>query len=191
MHLVIGFLASALMAARRRSGSRSPLLELSYPIRTLHLLPGRVRFEVPKLRGDRGGGDRLTAALERLEGVYEVRCTPRVGTVLVRFDHTRLQPELLVAAMVRLLGLEAEMETAPQSRASRELREAANALDRAVFDSTGGVLDLRTAVPLALGALGVYRIVTRQGAMLPAGATLVWWAYSAMSRGAAKRPAAG
>jgi hypothetical protein len=180
MHLVIGFLASALMAARRRRGARSPLLELSYPIRTLHLLPGRVRFEVPKLRGVSDDAEKLAATLRRLDGVGEVRVTPSIGTVLVRFDPSVLQAELLVAAIVRLLGLEREMESAPPSAAARQIRGAARALDRAVFDSTGGVLDLRTALPLVLAGLGAYRVITRQGAILPTGLTLLWWSYTAM-----------
>ena len=45
------------------------------------------------------------------------------------------------------------------------------------------MLDLGTAIPLSLAALGVYRIVKRQGAVLPTGATLLWWAYSGMRRG--------
>jgi hypothetical protein len=173
------------MASRRRSGHRrSPLLELSYPIRTLHMLPGRVRFEIPKLQGDSAASDRLVSSLTRLDGVGEVRVTTRIGTVLIRFDDTKLQPELLVAAIVRLLDLEREMETTPQSAAGREIRAAAQALDRAVFDMCRGLIDLRTAVPLLLATLGLYRIVTRQGTVLPAGATLLWWAYTAMRRGA-------
>jgi copper chaperone CopZ len=180
MHLVIGFIASALMAARRRSPARSPLLELSYPIRTLHLLPGRVRFEVPVLAGRQTAAKQLETKLGGLQGVQSIRVTPAIGTITITFDQAQLQAELLVAAIVRLLGLEKEMEKAPQSTAAREIRATATALDRAVFDQTRGMLDLRTAVPLALAGLGAYRLLTRQGAALPTGATLLWWAYSAM-----------
>jgi len=181
MHLLIGFLASALMASKKRSSGRSPLLELSYPIRTRHLLPGRVRFEIPKLVG-RPGAAAKVEALSKLEGVSEVTVTSPIGTVLIRFDEATLQPELLVAALVRVLDLEREMESAPSSAAAREIRAAGTALDRAVFDRTSGLLDLSTALPLGLAGIGIYRIVTRQGPLLPTGATLLWWAFSTMRR---------
>ncbi len=181
MHLLIGFLASALMASKKRGGGRSPLLELSYPIRTRHLLPGRVRFEIPKLVGRPGAVEKVEA-LAKLEGVTEVTVTPRIGTVLIRYDDAALQPELLVAALVRLLDLERDMESSPQSAAAREIRATGTALDRAVFDRTSGLLDLKTALPLALAGIGIYRIVTRQGPLLPTGATLLWWAFSTVRR---------
>lgn len=182
MHLLIGFLASALLASKNGETARSPLLELSYPIRTRHLLPGRVRFEIPMLAG-RPEAAAKVESLAKLEGVDEVRVTRRIGTVLIRFDDAALQPELLVAALVRLLDLEREMETAPQSAAERELRATGRALDRAIFDRTRGLLDAGTALPLALAGLGIYRIVNRQGPLLPTGATLLWWAFSSIRRG--------
>lgn len=185
MHLVIGFLASALLARKRGARASSPLLELSYPIRTLHILPGRVRFAVPRLEGDQSAADALAAALARLDGVEEVRVTARIGTVLVRFDAGKLQPELLVAAVVRLLGLEREMEQAPVSAVSRKLSDVGRTVDRAFFDQTRGLLDLRTALPLALLALGLYRMLSKQGPALPTSATLIWWALSSLRRGGA------
>ena len=183
MQLVTGFLKGALKGRKCRPRARSPLLELSFPIRTLHLLPGRVRFGVPKLKGNHAAADSLAAALARLDGVKEVRVTAHIGTVLVRFDADTLQPELLVAAIVRLLGLEREMEQAPPSAAARRLQAAGRAVDRACYDQTFGLIDLSTALPLTLGALGVYRLLNRQGPMLPPGATLLWWALSSMRRG--------
>jgi hypothetical protein len=183
VHLLIGFLASALLAKRRAVGSRSPLLELSYPIRTLHLLPGRVRFEIPKLKGNAAACEQLATAIGRLEGVEGAEVNAVTGTVLIRFDAAKLEPELLVAALVRLLDLEHEMENPPPAAAGREMVRVARALDRAVYDRTGGLLDLRTALPIGLAGLGVYRLMARKGTALPAAATLIWWAYSFMRRG--------
>jgi hypothetical protein len=186
MHILTGLVLAGLFGKGTGSG-HSPLLGSWGPVRTVHLLPGRVRFETDVLRGDPEGGKRLAERLARIEGVDSAATSPVSGTVLIRYDEKVLQADLLFAAIVRLLGVERELERTPVPALARGIRQAGAAANRAVFEQSGGLIDLWTAVPLVLGAIGLYRLSTQRSAVFPAGVTMVWWAYSSLVRGA--RPA--
>ncbi len=59
-------------------------------LRVAHALPGRVRLKVPALKGN---GDLVQAVCEQLEtvdAVLEVRASPLTGSLLVRYDTSRI-----------------------------------------------------------------------------------------------------
>jgi hypothetical protein len=186
MHILTGFVLAGLFG-RRSVAARSPLLSVGGPVRTTHLLPGRVRLQVEVLRGDPDGAAKLATTLARIEGVQSAEASPVSGSVLIRHDEEILQAELLVAAIVRMLGLEKELERSPTPILIRELRAASDAANRAVYERTGGLIDLWTAVPVVLGIIGLQRILNQKPAVFPAGLTMVWWAYSSLLRGGAPR----
>jgi hypothetical protein len=145
-------------------------------VRTRHLLPGRARFEVKRLRGADAEADSLAQSLQRIDAVEAVRVNPVTGSVLIRHDPDAISADLLVAAIIKVLRLEGDLNRVPPSTVRRELREVSHALNRAVYDRTQGIIDLRTAVCLALAAVGTTRLWRQGGLSLPAGFTLLWWA---------------
>ncbi len=136
-------------------------------------MPGRVRFRAPRLVGRQHEGEELKRRLAHLNGVKEVEVSSISGSVCLRFAEDRLKPELLLAAIIRLLGLERQLERAPRSWVARELQETGDALNRALYERTGGVIDFYTAMPLLLAVLGVRNIVAGRVFGWP----LLWWAY--------------
>jgi len=122
----------------------------------------------------------LAITLQRIESVEAVRVSPMTGSVLLCYDPDEISPDLLVAAIIKILRLDDELNQVPSSVVGRELREVSHALNRAVYDRTGGIIDLRTALFLTLAAVGVTRL--RRGGMLalPAGFTLLWWAANGL-----------
>ncbi len=177
MHIITGLvMASLLKRGQEKAVPQSPLLRLAAPVRTRHLLPGRARFEVPRLKGDANTAEDLALSLQRIQAVEAVRVSPVTGSVILCYDPEAISPELLVAAIIKLLDLETELDRAPSSVVSRELREVSHAVNRAVYDRTGGIVDLRTAMFLTLAAVGVTRLWRGGALALPAGFTLLWWA---------------
>ncbi len=152
MHLVLGLLLAVLSARRKGAGSKSPLLSLSHPIRTLHLLPGRVRFHIPAIVGDPAAVERVRSTMVKLDGIGQVEASPVSGSVLLTYDPEKISPELLLTALVRLLGLESEMRQAPLPLIARELDRLTQALNRALYEQSSGLLDLNTALPLLRAA---------------------------------------
>ena len=173
MHIITGILLAGLLKRKNRP-SALPMLRTG-PVQTDHLLPGRVRFRVPSLIAAPERAENLSQRLHTLEGVRHVAANPATGSVLIEYREAVVQPELLFAAIVRLLGLEKELERTPCPALVRELRAVLESLNRVVYDRTAGTLDFSSGLLLLLAAVGV-RKMTQEGAKaLPAGFTLVWW----------------
>lgn len=187
MRSVAGILFSLLVGKRLSKGSgpahdhRSPLLRMTRPVRTVHLMPGRVRFRVEAMRGRAEAAERLEAQIGRIEGVARVQANPVTGSVLVQYDDSVLEPELLLAALIKVLGLEEEMERTPVPRVAEEMREILQAVNRAVFDQTRGLLDLWTTASLLAAVAGLNRL-TRGSVPWPHLFGLLWWMHQQPGR---------
>ena len=71
---------------------------------------------------------------------------------------------------------------ASQPVVSREIRELTQSLNRYVYEVTGGVIDLCTAISLIINGIGLYRWRTVPGNRFPGGITLLWWYYVSLVR---------
>ncbi len=183
MHIVTGMLIAGLLRQKGR-GSLVPLLRTG-PVRTTHWLRGRVRFYVPSLVGATDQAEVLQSRLSQLDGVEQVGVNATSGSVLIGYREKIVQPELLFAATVRLLGLDKELERPPRPTVVRELRSMVGSLNRIVYDRTGGLLDFTSAVLILLAAMGVNKLIRQGGAAMPAGFTLLWWgAHQILGAGA-------
>jgi hypothetical protein len=183
VHILTGMIITALLRKRSQGGVAGddalPRFRTG-PIRVIHTLPGRVRFQVPSLGADPDGCARLASNLSRLEGVDAVTANPTSGSVLIRFDEERVKSHLLLAAISRLLGLDEQMQRTPTPLVARELNHMGSGLNRAFLEQTRGLIDLRTAAMIALGVVGVRKLLAEGGGSLPAGMTLVWWATNSL-----------
>jgi hypothetical protein len=155
-------------------------------IRVASAIPGRIRLKSPQLRGDEAFGERIGNALGEVEGVTEVTVTPRTGSVLVRYDHERVQdlPTLVDrAAAVGMLPdgldpktLKAMVESRSNGAEDQDFLEAVQRVGRqandAVKTATGGAIDLKGLAPLTLAGLGLRRLL-RGGALEP----VPWFNY--------------
>jgi hypothetical protein len=176
MHIVTGMLIAGLLGNRKRP-RLLPMLRTG-PVRTAHWIPGRVRFQVPSLRGNAEGARLLAEKLPTLQGVHSVELNRTTGSVLIRYRPDDVAPELIFAAIVRLLDLESELAHTPQPALVRELREFVGSLNRTVYDRTSGLLDFSSAALILLAAAGVKACLTEGARAFPAGFTLVWWGLS-------------
>jgi hypothetical protein len=172
MHLITGFIVASLLGRKKRGNLRR-LPSFPGVIETVHLLPGRVRFRTPRLLGRQTEALELKKRLGGLSGVIDVEVNSVSGSICLRFADDQLKPELLLAAIIRLLGLERQIERPPRPWVGREVQQTGEALNRALYERTGGMIDFYTAMPLLLVILGVRNIAA--GKML--GWPLLWWAY--------------
>jgi len=175
MHILTGMLMAGLLG-KSRGASLLPMLRTG-PVRTAHAVPGRIRFRVPSLQGDPSRAEFLRAKMAPLEGVLAITVTPQTGSVLIRYQEGKVRAELLFAAIVRLLGLDDELKQTPQPTIVRELQSLMDSLNRVVYDRTGGLLDFTSAASIVLGAVGIQKLVSKESKAMPAGFTLLWWAF--------------
>ena len=183
MHIITGLLVSAMLRGKGSPEQRG-VPSFRGVLETKHLLPSRIRLSIPTLVQNHDAKETVLAGLKRLKGIETVSVNLISGSVVIFYDNTKLKPELVIAAMVRILGLEKEIEKPPLSMVSKELTQLGEALNRALFEQSGGLLDLWTAVPLMLAGFGIYKLFSGAGALGGPGAlTLLWWAYSTLFKG--------
>jgi hypothetical protein len=182
MHIITGLLLAGLAGAKGK-GKKRPLPGFTTgPVRTVHALPGRIRFRVPSLIQNRKGKELIEGRLSGLAGIDSVAVNEVTGSVLIYFSESEVRADLLFAAIVKLLGLEAEVENPPPPLIAKELKMLGRSLNRAVYEKTGGIINLWTALMIVLAAYGVRRVMTDGARAWPAGFTLLWWATNAMGR---------
>ena len=181
MHIITGILLSMLMKGGNKD--KNPLLlQIKWPIRTLHLLPGRVRFQIPLMVGREDQLKAATTQVAKISGVKWVDYNIISGSVLIYFEEGVIQADLLFTALIRLLGLEDELQKAPASYLYTEIRSVIESLNQAVYSKTNGVIDLYTALPIMLAALGISQIIKNRSNIFPTGLTLLWWAYTSFTK---------
>lgn len=173
MHIVTGMLIAGLLGKHKKA-SLLPLLRHG-PVRAEHLLPGRVRFSVPTLKEDSSRACFLQDKLVTLDGVQSVEVRPVTGSVLICFREPLVQPELLFAAIVRLMGFEGEIKRTPRPKVVRELRSVVDSLNQVIYDKTGGLLNFTSALLILLAAVGAKKMMAEGVKAMPAGFTLLWW----------------
>lgn len=184
MHIVTGLLLAGLFGKSKQEHPADGLPGFKTgPIRVAHALPGRIRFIVPSLKGAPEEQFSALSPLEKVNGVGMVRISPISGSVVVEYQKDLLEPRLIFGALARLLGLEAELNRTPQPTLTRELRSVENSLNRAVFDKSQGILDLRSAVALTLLIAGSVTVFKNGWSSFPGGFTLLWWGSHALPKG--------
>jgi hypothetical protein len=183
MHIITGLIVSSLLGLKKKKKEKGdssqpsePLLNAPSIISVVHRIPGRIRLRVPSLIGRDETALRLRTTLGRIDSVSAVGVSPATGSVLFEYDKDRVSADTLAAAVIRLLGLERELDKDVQPESLTELRKFEKSLNRAVYEKSGGTLDLRTAMFIVLAVMGIQRILKQGSMALPAGFTLLWWA---------------
>jgi len=181
MHIITGMLLSFLFSKKKGTVTH-PLLQMRWPIQTKHIIPGRVRFMVPLYKGNKRGLNDAISQLNKIDGVQNAQANAITGSVLIHFEESKLQADLLFAALIRLLGLENEIGRTPVSNLNKEISELYKAMNQAVYAKSNGLIDLKTLIALLIGATGIYRIIADRSVSMPATLTLLWWAYNSFTK---------
>ena len=181
MQFKTGLAIAALLGRSLQKDSLAPLRALTTgPIRVAHAIPGRVRFVVPSLRGASAADIAAIERLRALDGFERVDVSAISGSLVVHYRPEQIDPPLLLGAVARLLGLDAELERTPTPAVTRELHLLAQSVDRAVFHKSHGLLDLRSLTALILMTLGGSKVIAEGWKALPTGVTLLWWGLHSM-----------
>lgn len=174
MHILTGLLLSKLFAG---SGNPRRFKGFRGVVEVKHAIPGRVRFFVPVLKMDTQKGALLEQQLGKADAIEQITVNPLLGTVLILYDAEKIDEMTLTGVLAKLLGLEKELEKTPTSLMSQEVAKILKSANSSVYEQTDGLLDLNTAITLTFLSLGIWSVV-RSPSVLPAGISLIYWAYN-------------
>jgi hypothetical protein len=180
MHIITGFILAGLLSKKGRGRRTLMPMFRTGAVQTAHWMPGRVRLRVPSLAEDSAGAALVRRKLPTIQGVESVQLNPATGSIVIKYREEEVRPELLFAAVVRLMKLDAEFEKTPQPIVTRELRAIFASVNRMVYDRSGGLIDLWSAGLIVLAAIGVQRLLAQGTRAFPAGLTLVWWGMASL-----------
>ncbi len=182
MHMVVGFLLASLL--RKRTGKPTGLPSIRGKLETVHALPGRLRFNSPLLEGiQHPVRQKISTEIKKIEGIHKVDINAHSGSLLITFDASHIAPTIVHGVVVRVLGLEQELEKSSEGLLTREIQIFGRALNQQIYQSSGGLMDLRASLMLSLMLLALYRIVIQGDRTLPGGINLLWWTYIMAKRG--------
>jgi copper chaperone CopZ len=155
---------------------RSPLLKMKRPIKTVHLISGRVRFSVPAIKHRKDLANSVSTQLSKIQGIKSVIANPISYSIVILFDQKIIEAELLFAALIKILGLESELEKVPTPQLKKEVLKVINSGDQAIFDQTDGLLDLETAAMILLSAAALNKFFLA-GQLWPAALSVLFWTH--------------
>lgn len=182
MHMVVGlFLASLL---RKKTRMRAGLPSIRGKLETVHALPGRLRFISPMLVGlQERAQQKIGAEIQKIDGIRRVDMNAHTGSLLIVYDPAAVEPFIVHGIVVRVLGLENDLAKSPDGLLTREMDLIGRALNQQIYQSSGGLMDLRSSLMISVLILALYRIVIQGDRTLPGGVNLLWWTYVMAGKG--------
>jgi Heavy metal associated domain 2 len=142
----------------------------------VHRLPRRTRLHIPALRHDRERLHSVGEALSRCPGVNSVRTNQRTGSVLVQHGDGDLDVIVLYAQESDLFDLNLEGARGPEASPTAIVERRLARLDSWVRSETGDRSTLGSVTFVALLVAAVWQAA--RGQVLPAAATLAWYAFA-------------
>lgn len=142
-------------------------------IRVVHQLPHRTRLRVPHRCRSREGMAAIGERLQRVPGVHSVELNPASGSIVVKHESgPNKVPELEQAlgepvefALDLIPPRERGHAAAAVSKLAPVLNLALRRIDVALLRASGGWLDLRMFLPLALVGLAALEVMLREGSL--------------------------
>ena len=136
-----------------------------------HHIPGRIRMSCPNLKNNKDKSSDLINVCDKIPGIISTRINQTLGTILIEYNTNVLHPTLIMGIINK----------SPTSLIDKESTNIADSLNRAIFEKTNGILDLKSFIMLLLGGYAVYDINLRPG-VRPSGYTCLWWVYSTLAK---------
>ncbi len=173
--------ASLLMAPRVQPGNRMKLPSFYGIAEVRASIPGRLRLYMPAVTVNPEAAVQMKKKMEETGAVHGVSINPVTGTALFLYDEAQVEASVVEGAAIRLMGLGEAIRRQPASKMEKGLQTLWNSMDHGIMETTGGWMDARMLAGTALSIAAV-RSLLANGAVLPGGITLLWWASSVFSR---------
>ncbi len=184
MGVLVGVLTGALLlsAAKKQIHNGDNQISMNGNFIIAQNIPGRLRIYCEKLKYSELGNS-LISQMGKIDGIKLAETNPMTGTLLIIYEEKKINNEMLIAALIRLLGLEHEEGSKKGSKIMEEVRLVNKSIDYALMDKTKGMLDLKTSMAVTLIAMAVRQYIKYGNIGSPSGLTLLYWAFNLIETG--------
>ncbi len=160
---------------------RTPQNKLSIKgiLEVKHIIENRIRVLIPMLKNNDTAIKDLIAELSKIEIISAVEASPITGTLVIKFDQSKIEPVLLLGAIVKILGLEKQISKDENAALESEFALMTKSIDSSVMKVSNDKLDIKSTVTVIIIAGLAYNIFVNKAPLttLPSPITLLWWMY--------------
>ena len=176
MHMVIGFVLASLLKKKGKKFHTLPSIFGKFEV--VHAIPGRIRYFAPMIEDrDTTLPNRIENELAKIDGVKSVHVNPISASLVLTYDNAIIKDFVAHGIVLKMLGLEKELDYSPESVLLKELKLFGRGLDHQIHKSSAGLLDFKTSLMMALISIALYRIIILRERSIPSGFNLLWWSY--------------
>ncbi len=145
-------------------------------IEVKHILSGRIRYNIPSLKGDQQKIDNLKKIVNDFDNIISVEGSANTGSLLILFD--KIEPELITGLLIHLLDLKDAIEKPVVGSIYQKISSVSKSLNRGIYEETNGLLDIDSIITFSLGFFGIKYLI-KNPLKGPGSWTLLWWLYNA------------
>jgi copper chaperone CopZ len=174
--MIIGFVLASLLKKKGIKSNTLPSIFGKFDV--VHAIPGRIRYLAPLLEDiDNSLLNRIEGELSKIDGIKSVHVNPISGSLILTYDDALIKDYVVHGIVLKLLGLEKELDYSPESTLLKELKLIGRGLDHQIHKSSAGLLDFKTSLMMVLVSIALYRIIILRERSIPSGFNLLWWSY--------------
>lgn len=140
----------------------------------------RIRLEIAKLKNNRDEIENLKENLKKITAINSFKIIQSIGNITIEFDEKKIEPQLLVGIILKLLNLELEVFGKRKGKLKTLFNNLIDITDISLYNKSRGLLDTKTLAGFILLAYGIKKV--KMTPALPAGATLIWWGYNLLTK---------
>lgn len=141
---------------------------------------GRIRMEINKLKNNSVLIQNLKENLSKIKLIKKFKVVPSLGSLTVEFDDKEIDAQFMIGIILKLLDLDSEILKKRTGKLKYGINNLLNFSDIAIYNKTKGLLDTRTLIAALFLLYGIRKL--KNAPVLPAGATLIWWAYNLFTK---------
>lgn len=146
-----------------------------------HSMPGRLRLASKQLRSE-SMASALVVQLTRIDTIQQVSVNTTTGSILIIYQEKQVDEQLLIGAVVKLLGLEEDLLNKKDSIIKQELNLVGTSINNSIYDKTHGLLDGKTAMSMSFLGLAVYNLIRTKKMTTPPTLNLLYWTYNLLQK---------
>ena len=137
-------------------------------------IDGRVRFKIDALKENELLARTFLEQVKKISVIKYAEVNICLGTMLIEYDSSMVDGLTLQGAVMKLLGIDSQLEGNRTSRLRTSAENCVEALDSGIYEFTKGILDFKS-VFIMIFLLGAFYDYRTYGRRIPAYPTLLWW----------------
>lgn len=143
-------------------------------IEVKHAISGRMRFYIPILKNNEHARMVLITELNKIKSITKIEANVIIGSLIVNYDPNIIEPQLLLAIVIKLLQLEDEVSKKPVPVLGNEMKMMKDSVNMAIYNKSNGILDGNSILVLILLISALRKFYSGTGSKVGPTTCLMW-----------------